>query len=172
MFGLEERQKNKNSLISFMRKFFDVPARYVYSGGGLGFHITKGRLNISNNEVFEKDPTKIILFFYVMEKNNLLSQFYAIRAIRKSSKNIDNRLKNHIKTNDLFTNILCRPNAEKTLRAMNESGVLGKFIPDFGKIVGLMQFNMYHHYTADEHLIKAVGELKKSFIIKMMILKF
>ena len=46
---------------------------------------------------------------------------------------------------------------------MNESGVLGKFIPDFGKIVGLMQFNMYHHYTADEHLIKAVGELNKIF---------
>ena len=160
---LEERQKNKNSLISFMRNFFDVPARYVYSGGGLGFYITKGRLNISNNEVFEKDPTKIILFFYVMEKNNLFAHPYAIRAIRKSSKNIDNRLKNHIKTNDLFTNILCRPNAEKTLRAMNESGVLGKFIPDFGKIVGLMQFNMYHHYTADEHLIKAVGELNKIF---------
>ena len=46
---------------------------------------------------------------------------------------------------------------------MNECGVLGKFIPDFGRIVGLMQFNMYHHYTADEHLIKAVGELNKIF---------
>jgi [protein-PII] uridylyltransferase len=40
---------------------------------------------------------------------------------------------------------------------MNESGVLGKFVPDFGKIVALMQFNMYHHYTVDEHLIRAVG---------------
>ena len=38
-----------------------------------------------------------------------------------------------------------------------------KFVPDFGKIVGLMQFNMYHHYTADEYLIKAVGELNKIF---------
>ena len=40
---------------------------------------------------------------------------------------------------------------------MNESGVLGRFVPDFGKIVALMQFNMYHHYTVDEHLIRAVG---------------
>src|SRR5688500_3458880 len=40
---------------------------------------------------------------------------------------------------------------------MNESGVLGKFVPEFGKIVALMQFNMYHHYTVDEHLIRAVG---------------
>ena len=40
---------------------------------------------------------------------------------------------------------------------MNESGVLGKFVPEFGRIVALMQFNMYHHYTVDEHLIRAVG---------------
>src|SRR5690606_25358396 len=46
---------------------------------------------------------------------------------------------------------------ERILRQMNESGVLGKFVPDFGKIVALMQFNMYHHYTVDEHLIRAVG---------------
>ena len=44
---------------------------------------------------------------------------------------------------------------------MNETGVLGRFILDFGKIVGLMQFNMYHHYTADEHLLRAIGELNK-----------
>ena len=42
---------------------------------------------------------------------------------------------------------------------MNEAGVLGRFIPDFGKIVAMMQFNMYHHYTVDEHLIRAIGVL-------------
>ena len=42
---------------------------------------------------------------------------------------------------------------------MNEAGVLGRFIPDFGKIVAMMQFNMYHHYTVDEHLIRAIGML-------------
>ena len=42
---------------------------------------------------------------------------------------------------------------------MNEAGVLGRFIPDFGRIVAMMQFNMYHHYTVDEHLIRAVGIL-------------
>ena len=61
---LEERQKNKNSLISFMRNFFDVPGRYVYSGGGLGFYITKGRLKhvrgkklISLKKAMEKSIT-------------------------------------------------------------------------------------------------------------------
>ena len=46
---------------------------------------------------------------------------------------------------------------------MNEVGFLGAFIPDFGRIVALMQFNMYHHYTADEHLLRAIGELNKLF---------
>ena len=42
---------------------------------------------------------------------------------------------------------------------MNEAGVLGRFIPDFGRIVAMMQFNMYHHYTVDEHLIRSIGVL-------------
>jgi [protein-PII] uridylyltransferase len=43
-----------------------------------------------------------------------------------------------------------------TLRRMNEAGVLGRFLPEFGKIVSMMQFNMYHHYTVDEHLLRTV----------------
>jgi len=48
---------------------------------------------------------------------------------------------------------------EIVLRRMNETGALGRFIPDFGRIVAMMQFNMYHHYTVDEHLLRAVGTL-------------
>ncbi len=48
---------------------------------------------------------------------------------------------------------------ESTLRRMNEAGVLGRFIPEFGRVVAMMQFNMYHHYTVDEHLIRTVGML-------------
>ena len=61
------------------------------------------------------------------------------------------------KTDDLLTS---RAGPEKTLRHMNEAGVLGRFIPEFGRVVSMMQFNMYHHYTVDEHLLKTVGELK------------
>ena len=42
---------------------------------------------------------------------------------------------------------------------MNEVGVLGAFMPDFGRVVAMMQFNMYHHYTVDEHLLRCVGVL-------------
>src|SRR5262249_16880352 len=49
--------------------------------------------------------------------------------------------------------------AEVVLRRMNETGVLGRFIPDFGRIVSMLQFNMYHHYTVDEHLLRCIGVL-------------
>ena len=160
---LEEKQKFKISPVSILKRIFDIPINLISSGGGIGFYTTKGRLNVANENVFKRDPHKIILFFYLLGKNKLLAHPNAIRMVRKSLKYIDHKLRNNRKTNNLFIEILNNPNAETILRAMNEAGVLGKFIPDFGKIVGLMQFNMYHHYTADEHLIKAVGELNKIF---------
>ena len=62
--------------------------------------------------------------------------------------------------NRLFLEILTSKNdAETVLRRMNEAGVLGEFVHAFGRIVAMMQFNMYHHYTVDEHLIRCIGEL-------------
>ena len=62
--------------------------------------------------------------------------------------------------NRLFIEILTSENnPEMALRRMNEAGVLGRFVPDFGKIVAMMQFNMYHHYTVDEHLLRCIGVL-------------
>ena len=62
--------------------------------------------------------------------------------------------------NRMFLDILTSRNSpEVVLRLMNEAGVLGRFIPEFGRIVAMMQFNMYHHYTVDEHLLRSVGVL-------------
>jgi [protein-PII] uridylyltransferase len=62
--------------------------------------------------------------------------------------------------NKMFLDILTSRNSpEVVLRLMNEAGVLGRFVPEFGRIVAMMQFNMYHHYTVDEHLLRAVGVL-------------
>ncbi len=64
--------------------------------------------------------------------------------------------------NALFLEILTsRHDPETVLRRMNEAGVLGKFVPAFGKIVAMMQFNMYHHYTVDEHLLRCIGMLEE-----------
>ncbi len=73
---------------------------------------------------------------------------------------IDDTLRNDPEANRIFLQLLTgRVNPEATLRRMNEAGVLGRFIPEFGRVVAMMQFNMYHHFTVDEHLIRTVGML-------------
>ena len=62
--------------------------------------------------------------------------------------------------NALFLDVLTTPRApDLVLRWMNEAGVFGRFVPDFGRVVAQMQFDMYHHYTVDEHSIRAIGLL-------------
>ena len=126
--------------------------------GETDFVLDTGRLNIASPDVFEKDPVNLIRVFLVAGREELLFHPDAIKHIARSLRLIDNKVRNDPKANEYFLTILTSPVwVERILRAMNESGVLGKFVPDFGKIVALMQFNMYHHYTVDEHLIRAVG---------------
>ena len=83
-----------------------------------------------------------------------------LRLVTQSLPRIDAKLRADPEANRLFLEILTSPqSSERALRLMNEAGVLGRFIPDFGRIVAMMQFNMYHHYTVDEHLLRALGEL-------------
>src|SRR5690606_26158842 len=126
--------------------------------GETDFVLDTGRLNIADPGVFEKDPVNLIRMFLVAGREQLLLHPDAIKHIARSLRLIDNRLRSNRKANDCFLTILTDPQSvERILRQMNESGVLGRFVPDFGKIVALMQFNMYHHYTVDEHLIRSVG---------------
>ena len=81
--------------------------------------------------------------------------------MRNSLRLIDDKLRNDPEANRLFLELLvASENPERALRRMNEAGVLGRFIPDFGRIVAMVQFNMYHHYTVDEHLLRTVGNLR------------
>lgn len=126
--------------------------------GETDFVLDTGRLNIAGPDIFEKDPVNLIRVFMVAGREELLFHPDALKHVRDSLRLIDNKLRTDPKANAHFLTILTSPDyVERILRQMNESGVLGKFVPDFGKIVALMQFNMYHHYTVDEHLIRAVG---------------
>ncbi len=126
--------------------------------GETDFVLDSGRLNIASPDVFAKDRINLIRCFQVAGREDLLFHPDAIKEITRSLRLIDADLRNDKQANACFLEILTAPKSvERILRAMNESGVLGKFVPEFGKIVALMQFNMYHHYTVDEHLIRAVG---------------
>ena len=122
------------------------------------FVVDSGRLNIARPDVFEADPRNLVRCFLVAGRLDLLFHPDAIKEIRRSLRLIDHDLRSNREVGRWFFEILTSPRTvERILRQMNESGVLGRFVPEFGKIVALMQFNMYHHYTVDEHLIRAVG---------------
>ncbi len=102
----------------------------------------------------------LIRFFAQAEQTDAFLHPDAIRLLRHSQRLIDDKLRSDPEANRIFLEMLTgKVNPEATLRRMNEAGVLGRFIPDFGRVVAMMQFNMYHHYTVDEHLIRTVGGL-------------
>ncbi|SNY90377.1 UTP--GlnB (protein PII) uridylyltransferase, GlnD [Cohaesibacter sp. ES.047] len=127
-----------------------------------GFCIDHGRLSVENEEVISQNPVNILRIFEVADQENLLLHPDAMQAIHHNLRLIDNDMRNDPKANATFLRILTsRRDPESVLRRMNESGILGRFIPEFGRIVAMMQFNMYHHYTVDEHLLRAVGILSE-----------
>ena len=124
------------------------------------FKVEADRVNVLRPDVFERDPVNLIRLFWVAERSNLPIHPDAARLVTQSLKRIDAGLREDPEANRLFLEILTSRHAPETaLRRMNEAGVLGRFIPEFGRVVGMMQFSMYHHYTVDEHLIRAVGVL-------------
>ncbi|HEY8594107.1 MAG TPA: [protein-PII] uridylyltransferase [Devosiaceae bacterium] len=126
--------------------------------GETDFMLEGGRITIAAPDVFEKNPVNLIKLFYLAGREGLLYHPDALKAITRNLRLVNAELRADKRANAYFLDILTSPKSvERTLRRMNESGVLGRFVPDFGKIVALMQFNMYHHYTVDEHLIRAVG---------------
>lgn len=127
-----------------------------------GFTIENNRINITDNDVFRRDPINLIRLFWLADRHALAIHPDATRLTRRSLKLINNLVRTAPEANRLFLDILTSHNAPETvLRMMNETGVLGRFIPEFGRVVALMQFNMYHHYTVDEHLIRSLGVLAR-----------
>ncbi|MEC9342844.1 MAG: [protein-PII] uridylyltransferase, partial [Pseudomonadota bacterium] len=128
--------------------------------GTLDFIDERGRINVADDEAFRRDPVNLIRMFKLADDNDLDFHPDAMHLLSKSLKLVDRKLREDEETNRLFLDILTsRKRPEHLLRKMNESGLLGRFIPAFGKVVAMMQFNMYHHYTVDEHLLRAVGVL-------------
>ncbi len=157
--SLEQKHfKEAPSLSRLFAKF--LPKRGLEKSISGAFKLENGRISVVNDEAFVQDPVNILRIFKLAGEG--LSEIHpdALKLMRKSFRLIDDKLRSDAEANAIFVDILCNSVApESLLRMMNEAGVLGRFIPEFGKIVAMMQFNMYHHYTVDEHLIRAVGVL-------------
>ena len=123
------------------------------------FYVENGRLT-ANPSIFKQDPANILRMFHIADIKGVDIHPNALRTVTRSLDLITDEVRSNPVANQAFLEVLTsRHDPERALRLMNEAGVLGRFVPEFGHAVGLMQFNMYHHYTVDEHLIRAVGNV-------------
>ena len=122
------------------------------------FTVRDGRLTLAEEDAFEREPLDILRLFRESARLDARIHPEAMRAVMRSLDRIDDALRADPEANRLFLDMLMnREHGEWLLRLMNETDVLGRFIPEFGQIVAMMQFNMYHHYTVDEHTIQVCG---------------
>ena len=156
---LENSQAKAMPVLSRMMARFRPRARHTLSETE-DFIVDYNRINVADENVFKRDPVNLIRIFHLAQKYNLAFHPDAMHLATRSLRLIDQRLRENDEANRLFLEILTSKNdAETVLRRMNEAGVLGQFVPAFGRIVAMMQFNMYHHYTVDEHLLRCIGAL-------------
>ncbi len=125
-----------------------------------GFGLEGDRLTVASPDVFSENPVEMLRIFQVAQKHDLDIHPETLRAVTRKLKLVNKQLRADPKANALFLEMLTSEhNPETTLRRLNEAGVLGRFLPDFGRVVAQMQYNMYHSYTVDEHTIFAIGIL-------------
>jgi [protein-PII] uridylyltransferase len=158
---LENEQAKPVPVLSRMMARFRPSANRRRVPESDDFIADHNRINLAAPDVFKRDPVNLIRIFRLAQKNNLAFHPDAMRTVARSLKLVNAELRADPEANRLFMEILTSNDAEIVLRRMNETGVLGQFIRAFGKIVSMMQFNMYHHYTVDEHLIRCIGFLQE-----------
>jgi [protein-PII] uridylyltransferase len=127
-----------------------------------GFLIHGDRVDLAERGLFEHRPLAMLELFHIAQERRLDIHPAALTALGQSLGRIDNALRADAEANRLFLEILCsRNDPALTLARMNEAGVLGQFVPDFGRIVALMQHDLYHVFTVDEHTIRAIEGLSQ-----------
>ena len=127
-----------------------------------GFKLVRGRLALPSDEFLSEEPVRLVEMFALADRHGLELHPSAVRAARRDARLIDAAVRRDPRANALFLDVLTsRRDPETVLRWMNEAGVFGRFVPDFGRVVAQSQFDMYHHYTVDEHTIRAIGLLAR-----------
>lgn len=127
-----------------------------------GFRIEADRLTIRSPDKIAENPIQLLRLFWVAYKHNIEIHPRTLRFVSQSLKGIDRSVREDPRANALFLDILAGPtDPEGILRRMNEVGLFGRFVPDFGRVVAQMQYDMYHVFTVDEHTLFAIGILHR-----------
>jgi [protein-PII] uridylyltransferase len=127
-----------------------------------GYVEITGRLAIADKAAFLADPLNLLRIFEEALRTGLLIHPDAMLLVTNNLGLIDEDVRHDPAAQKLFLDLLLKHgNPERALRRMNELGVLSAFLPEFEPVRAMMQFNMYHHYTVDEHIIQCISHLAK-----------
>ncbi len=121
-------------------------------------------LEARDEDLFECEPSAILESFLLMEQHPRLSGFSAptLRALWRALPRMDAAFRRDPRNRELFMSILRQPQGlTHALRRMNQHGVLGRYLPAFGRIIGQMQHDLFHVYTVDEHILMVVRNLRR-----------
>ncbi|MEO1909422.1 MAG: [protein-PII] uridylyltransferase [Paracoccus sp. (in: a-proteobacteria)] len=125
-----------------------------------GFVDQQGRLSYESEATFLADPLNLLRIFEEALRTGVLIHPDAMRLVAANLDVIDDKVQSDPEAIRIFMDMLLKHgNPERALRRMNELGVLAAFIPEFEPVVAMMQFNVYHHYTVDEHSIQCIAAL-------------
>ena len=149
---LEEQEKKSRA--RFRLPSFSFRKREIED-----FVLDGDRLTVEDKDAFKKAPVRMLQLFRLAQRHEVDIHPDALRLVTQNLKLIDGKLRKDPDANRQFMEILTGPNPEVALMRLNEAGVLGRFLPDFGRVVAQMQYDMYHVYTVDEHTIRAIGIL-------------
>jgi [protein-PII] uridylyltransferase len=125
-----------------------------------GYRVIQGRIDVADPAAFLADRLNLLRLFEEALRTGYLMHPKAMRLIAANLALIDDTVRTDAEAVRIFTGLLLdHGNPERALRRMNELGALAAFIPEFEAIVAMMQFNLYHHYTVDEHTIQCISTL-------------
>ena len=121
------------------------------------FELTGNRVNFTDADAVHDDPKMLLQLFQLADKQSADVHPDSLTVATRNDKLINAKNRTDPDMIEVFLEILLNSdNLGLTLNRMNEAGILGRFLPEFGGIVAQTQFNMYHHYTVDEHTIRAM----------------
>ncbi|MBI1988086.1 MAG: [protein-PII] uridylyltransferase [Nitrospinae bacterium] len=129
---------------------------------GDGFFAVNGEIRImkGRGDLLKEDPLWLMRLFCLVEEGLFLSEDLK-HAIRSHLSEIDEAYRRNPEVSRLFLSILKEKSSATALRQMHEVGVLGRYLPEFEGITGLIQYDIYHQYTVDEHSLRGIEHLEK-----------
>ena len=144
----DQHKKSRFRMPTFSFRKFNEP----------GFKIDGDRLTVENEKTFSKKPINLLKLFHVAMKHGIDIHHHTLRLVTQNLDCITVSVRNDQEANQLFMEMLtAKQDSALALRRMNEAGVFGRFVTDFGRVVAQMQYDMYHVYTVDEHTIRAIS---------------